>query len=204
MIYNVSDTTLYLLGENINNVAVIGHTQGANNSTFTHFLNPRTPQSLDAAPGNLVSEASVCELLDICVLFYYSAGHKYIIKVAAVRDEIATLNEVLKETKYYREDIERRLIAIEQHTNVCMNENHQHVMSELRAKFSQRQNVFAVSALVKIVFHLVIKLLTTIFREIVNFNDKFGVPFIFLLFISTGALHIAGTETSLASSRSTE
>ncbi|TDG39653.1 hypothetical protein AWZ03_013926 [Drosophila navojoa] len=140
---NEVDTTLYLLGENINNVAVIGHTQGANNSTFTHFLNPRTPQTTDAGPGNLASEASLCELLDICVLFYYSAGHKYIVKIASVRDEIATLNEVLKETKYYREDIERRLLALEQHTSVCMNENHQHVMSELRSKFSQRQNVFA-------------------------------------------------------------
>lgn len=125
-------------------MAVIGHAQGAHNSTFTHFLSPRTTQN-DTAPGNLSTEASVCELLDICVLFYYSAGHKYIVKVASVRDEIATLNEVLKETKYYREDIERKLLALEEHANVCMNENHQEIMSELRSKFSQRQNVFAVS-----------------------------------------------------------
>ncbi|EDV91344.1 E3 ubiquitin-protein ligase RNF123 isoform X2 [Drosophila grimshawi] len=137
------DTTLYLLGENINNVAVVGHTQGANNSTFTHFLNPRMPQNPDTAPGNSSMESSVCELLDICVLFYYSAGHKYIVKIASVRDEIAMLNEVLKETKYYREDIERKLLTLEQHANVCMNDNHQHIMSELRTKFSQRQNVFA-------------------------------------------------------------
>ncbi|XP_060645573.1 E3 ubiquitin-protein ligase RNF123 [Drosophila nasuta] len=140
---NEVDTTLYLLGENINNMAVIGHAQGANHSTFAHFLNPRVTVNSDAAPGNSTTETSVCELLDICILFYYSAGHKYIVKIASVRDEIATLNEVLMETKYYREDIERKLIALEEHANVCMNENHQHVMTELRLKFSQRQNVFA-------------------------------------------------------------
>lgn len=134
-----------MLGENINNMAVIGHAQGAQNSTFTHFLNPRIAANTDAPPGNSTTEASVCELLDICVLFYYSAGHKYIVKIASVRDEIATLNDVLKETKYYREDIERKLMVLEEHANVCMNENHQEVMSELRLKFSQRQNVFAVS-----------------------------------------------------------
>lgn len=122
----------------------MGHTQGANNTTYTHFLNPRPSASNDSNPGNLDMEASLCELLDLCIIFYYSAGHKYIVKIASVRDEIAALNEVLKETKYYREDIERKLVALEQHANVCMNENHQHVMGELRSKFSQRQNVFAV------------------------------------------------------------
>lgn len=140
---NEVDTTLYLLGENINNVQVVGHTQGANNTTYTHFLSPRPSGSNDSNPGNLDMEASLCELLDLCIIFYYSAGHKYIVKIASVRDEIAALNEVLKETKYYREDIERKLVALEQHANVCMNENHQHVMGELRSKFSQRQNVFA-------------------------------------------------------------
>ncbi|XP_034661955.1 E3 ubiquitin-protein ligase RNF123 [Drosophila subobscura] len=140
---NEMDTTLYLLGENVNNVAVIGHTQGTNNSTFTHFLNPRTNQGGEATPGNADAEASLCELLDLCIIFYYSAGHKYIVKIASVRDEIAALNDVLKETKYYREDVERKLLALEQHANVCMNDGHQHVMGELRAKFSQRQNVFA-------------------------------------------------------------
>ncbi|XP_065723172.2 E3 ubiquitin-protein ligase RNF123 [Drosophila suzukii] len=140
---NEVDTTLYLLGENINNVAVVGHTQGASNTTYTHFLNPRHSGATDSSPGNADMEASLCELLDLCIIFYYSAGHKYIVKIATVRDEIAALNEVLKETKFYREDIERKLGALEQHANVCMNENHQHVMSELRSKFSQRQNVFA-------------------------------------------------------------
>ncbi|KAH8236558.1 hypothetical protein KR026_005614 [Drosophila bipectinata] len=140
---NEVDTTLYLLGENINNVQVVGHTQGANNTTYTHFLNPRPSGSTDSAPGNVDMESSLCEILDLCIIFYYSAGHKYIVKIAAVRDEIAALNEVLKETKFYREDIERKLVALEQHANVCMNENHQHVMGELRSKFSQRQNVFA-------------------------------------------------------------
>ncbi|XP_017110333.1 E3 ubiquitin-protein ligase RNF123 [Drosophila elegans] len=140
---NEVDTTLYLLGENINNVAVVGHTQGASNSTYTHFLNPRPSNSAESTPGNADMEISLCELLDLCIIFYYSAGHKYIVKIATVRDEIAALNEVLKETKFYREDIERKLVALEQHANVCMNENHQHVMGELRSKFSQRQNVFA-------------------------------------------------------------
>ncbi|EDW84144.1 uncharacterized protein Dwil_GK13978 [Drosophila willistoni] len=141
---NEVDTTLYLLGENINNVPVIGHTQGGNSGgTFTHFLNPRASQNTETSFGNVDSAKGVCELLDICVIFYYSAGHKYIVKIASVRDEIAALNDVLKETKYYREDIERKLVALEQHANVCMNESHQHVMAELRSKFSQRQNVFA-------------------------------------------------------------
>ncbi|XP_020813353.1 E3 ubiquitin-protein ligase RNF123 isoform X1 [Drosophila serrata] len=143
---NDVDTTLYLLGENINNVAVVGHAQGGNNTTtYTHYLNPRAngPPVVNSAPGNADMEASLCELLDLAIIFYYSAGHKYIVKIASVRDEIAALNEVLKETKYYREDIERKLVALEQHATVCMNENHQHVMGELRTKFSQRQNVFA-------------------------------------------------------------
>ncbi|XP_030375899.1 E3 ubiquitin-protein ligase RNF123 [Scaptodrosophila lebanonensis] len=140
---NEVDTTLYLLGENINNVAVIGHTQGSNNTTFTHFLNPRLMPNSEVGTGNIDTEISLCELLDVCIIFYYSAGHKYIVKISSVRDEIAALNEVLKETKYYREDIERKLVALEEHANVCMNENHTHVMAELRSKFSQRQNVFA-------------------------------------------------------------
>lgn len=162
---------------------MIGHTQGANNSTFTHFLNPRIAQNADTAPGSLSSEASVCELLDICVLFYYSAGHKYIVKIAGVRDEIATLNEVLRETKYYREDIERKLMALEQHANVCMNDNHHHIMSELRSKFSQRQNVFAVSDHLRLSFN--------------SLTYYFMVP-------STDTFHIAGKETSLAACCSTE
>ena len=49
------------------------------------------------------------------------------------------------ETKYYREDVEKKLQALEEHASVCMNEQHSHVMGELRTKFSQRENVFAVS-----------------------------------------------------------
>ncbi|XP_017143160.1 E3 ubiquitin-protein ligase RNF123 [Drosophila miranda] len=133
---------LYLLGENGNDVALIAHTQGGN-TTFTQFLSPRGNQGAEAPPGNVDIEASLCDLLDLCIMFYYSAGHKYIVKIGSVRDEIAALNDVLKETKYYREDIERKLLALEQHANVCMNDAHQNVMGELRSKFGQRQNVFA-------------------------------------------------------------
>ncbi|ALC46914.1 CG6752 [Drosophila busckii] len=140
---NEMDTTLYLLGENINNVTVVGHTQGNANPPMTQFLNTRPTAVPDAAPGNVTSDTSICELLDVSIIFYYTAGHKYIVKIAGVRDEIATLNEVLRETKYYREDIERKLMTLEQHASVCMNDSHQHVMSELRSKFSLRQNVFA-------------------------------------------------------------
>lgn len=61
-----------------------------------------------------------------------------------MRDEIAALNDVLLETKYYREDVEKKLQALEDHASVCMNDQHSHVVSELRTKFSQRENVFAV------------------------------------------------------------
>lgn len=66
-------------------------------------------------------------------------------KIASVRDEIAALNEVIMETKQYREDVERKLKALEEHASVCMNENHTHIVADLKQKFSQRENVFAVS-----------------------------------------------------------
>lgn len=66
-------------------------------------------------------------------------------QIASVRDEIAALNDVLLETKFYREDVEKKLQVLEDHASVCMDEQHTHVVSELRTKFSQRENVFAVS-----------------------------------------------------------
>lgn len=64
-----------------------------------------------------------------------------------MRDEIAALNEVLRETKFYREDVERKLKVLEDHASVCMNENHSSIVSDLKQKFSQRENVFAVSGI---------------------------------------------------------
>lgn len=40
--------------------------------------------------------------------------------------------------------MEKKLQALEDHASVCMNDQHTHVVSELRTKFGQRENVFAV------------------------------------------------------------
>lgn len=50
-------------------------------ATFTHFFNPRLNPVPDASPGNSNTESSISEMFDICVLYYYSVGHKYIVKV---------------------------------------------------------------------------------------------------------------------------
>ncbi|XP_046805670.1 E3 ubiquitin-protein ligase RNF123 isoform X2 [Lucilia cuprina] len=131
-----------LTADTINNISIIGRPAG-NSATFTSFINPRVNNTLEITAGNSDNESSLFQLLDLCVLYYYCVGHKYIVKIASVRDEIAALNDVLLETKYYREDVEKKLQALEDHASVCMNDQHSHVVSELRTKFSQRENVFA-------------------------------------------------------------
>ncbi|KAM7363066.1 kip1 ubiquitination-promoting complex subunit 1 isoform 2-T2 [Cochliomyia hominivorax] len=131
-----------LTADTINNISIIGRSAGAS-STFTSFINPRVNTNMEIMPGNSDTESSLFQLLDLCILYYYCVGHKYIVKIASVRDEIAALNDVLVETKFYREDVEKKLQALEDHASVCMNDQHSHVVSELRTKFSQRENVFA-------------------------------------------------------------
>ncbi|XP_061398037.1 E3 ubiquitin-protein ligase RNF123 [Musca vetustissima] len=131
-----------LTGESLNSVSIVSRPIG-NSTAFTTFLNPRINQVFEVKPGNSRTDASLYDLLDLCVLYYYCVGHKYIVKIASVRDEIAALNDVLLETKYYREDVEKKLQVLEDHASVCMDEQHTHVVSELRTKFSQRENVFA-------------------------------------------------------------
>ncbi|XP_017466845.1 PREDICTED: E3 ubiquitin-protein ligase RNF123 [Rhagoletis zephyria] len=135
------DPSMFLTTTNLNNIAVVGP-QGPS-ATFTHFFNPRLNPLPEASPGNCDAESSLSELFDICVLYYYSLGHKYTVKISSVRDEIAALNEVLRETKFYREDVERKLKVLEEHASVCMNENHCNIVTDLKQKFSQRENVFA-------------------------------------------------------------
>ncbi|XP_011189510.2 E3 ubiquitin-protein ligase RNF123 [Zeugodacus cucurbitae] len=136
------DPSMFLTTTNLNNIAIVG-AQGGPAATFTHFFNPRLNPMPDASPGNSNTESSLSEMFDICVLYYYSVGHKYIVKISSVRDEIAALNEVLRETKFYREDVERKLKVLEDHASVCMNENHSSIVADLKQKFSQRENVFA-------------------------------------------------------------
>ncbi|XP_013113066.2 E3 ubiquitin-protein ligase RNF123 isoform X2 [Stomoxys calcitrans] len=138
VIVRVTDLT----AESITNVSMAGGPL-SNSTALTTLLNPRLNQVFELKPGNSNTEASLYDLLDLCVLYYYCVGHKYIVKIASVRDEIAALNDVLLETKFYREDVEKKLQVLEDHASVCMDEQHSHVVSELRTKFSQRENVFA-------------------------------------------------------------
>uniref|UniRef100_W8AXB6 RING-type E3 ubiquitin transferase n=1 Tax=Ceratitis capitata TaxID=7213 RepID=W8AXB6_CERCA len=135
------DPSMFLTTTNLNNIGIVGAQGPA--ATFTHFFNPRLNPEPNASPGNSDAESSLSELFDICVLYYYSVGHKYIVKISSVRDEIAALNEVLRETKFYREDVERKLKVLEDHASVCMNDNHSNIVADLKQKFSQRENVFA-------------------------------------------------------------
>ena len=75
-------------------------------------------------------------------------------QIATVRDEIAALNDIMVETKHYREDVEKKLKVLEDHASVCMNDSHSHVVADLKAKFSQRENVFAVSFYKKYIFKI--------------------------------------------------
>lgn len=65
-------------------------------------------------------------------------------KITAVRDEIAGLNEILNETKFYREDVTTRLRTLEEHTGNGFSAMHNHIASELKNKFDQREIVFVV------------------------------------------------------------
>uniref|UniRef100_A0A1A9VGU9 RING-type E3 ubiquitin transferase n=1 Tax=Glossina austeni TaxID=7395 RepID=A0A1A9VGU9_GLOAU len=130
-----------IAADTLNNIS-IGRPGGATTTTFTTFLNPRVTQVFEVTPGNCGTEVSLCELLDLCVLYYYAVGHKYIVKIASVRDEIAALNDALSETKYYRETVAKKLQIIEDHNGCCVIDYSQ-VMSELKSKFATRENVFA-------------------------------------------------------------
>ncbi|XP_037891290.1 E3 ubiquitin-protein ligase RNF123 isoform X2 [Glossina fuscipes] len=131
-----------LAADTLNNISIVGRPGGATTTTFTTFLNPRVTQVFEVTPGNCGTEVSLCELLDLCVLYYYAVGHKYIVKIASVRDEIAALNDALSETKYYRETVAKKLQMIEDHNGCCVIDYSQ-VMSELKSKFAIRENVFA-------------------------------------------------------------
>lgn len=58
----------------------------SNTGPFAHFFNTRMNPLVEAAPGNCATENSLYELLDICILFYYAVGHKYIVKVKVLID----------------------------------------------------------------------------------------------------------------------
>ncbi|XP_037951834.1 E3 ubiquitin-protein ligase RNF123 isoform X2 [Teleopsis dalmanni] len=139
----ISDATLIL---NIGNRApapTINRIPQSVTATFTHYFNPRAQPTVQPSPSTITANESLCELLDTCVLFYYSVGHKYIMKITTARDEIAVLNEVLRETKGYRENIEKKLKIVEAHATVCLDETHCHQFADLTQKFGLRENVFA-------------------------------------------------------------
>ncbi|XP_055377471.1 E3 ubiquitin-protein ligase RNF123 [Condylostylus longicornis] len=93
--------------------------------------------------GDADSRQSLSELLDLSIIYYYAVGHKHIVKIASIRDEIANLTDVLLETKRCREDIEENVQALSNVAGNGFNTVQNEILNELKGKFGQRSSVFA-------------------------------------------------------------
>ncbi|CAD7092671.1 unnamed protein product [Hermetia illucens] len=96
-------SAMFLISGNLNTFSIAGRAHG-----FGMERRQET-RTLPITPGNSNSGRSLSELLDLAIIYYYSVGHKYVVKIAAIRDEIASLNDILSETTVHQQNVEKDL-----------------------------------------------------------------------------------------------
>uniref|UniRef100_A0A8D8BCF2 E3 ubiquitin-protein ligase RNF123 n=1 Tax=Culex pipiens TaxID=7175 RepID=A0A8D8BCF2_CULPI len=94
--------------------------------------------------GNVDARMSICELLDCCVIFYYSVAHKYVVMIADLRDNISHLSDILLETKTNCDDVVHNLEELKRAGAAGYSKAHEELMQELDTRFGQRKSIFAV------------------------------------------------------------
>lgn len=87
---------------------------------------------------------SICELLDCCVIFYYSVAHKYVVMIADLRDNISHLSDILLETKTNCDDVVHNLEELKRAGAAGYSKAHEELIQELDTRFGQRKSIFAV------------------------------------------------------------
>lgn len=119
-------------------------------------------------PGNMDEYASLTNLLDCCVLYYYAVAHKYIImvgelnrkqfqynsfnivpfscctssQIADLRDSIGILSEILKETNTTHEELTKTVTALSEDS--ALKSIYDEVLKNLHESVENRKSVFTV------------------------------------------------------------
>ena len=65
--------------------------------------------------------------------------------MVAIRDEIGSLNDVLLETKKYRNDVEQNIKNLGDLSDDKSSEIHRNILTELQDRYTKREQVFSVS-----------------------------------------------------------
>lgn len=96
------------------------------------------------SPGNVDNHKSICEIIDLSIMFYHSVAYKYVVMIADLRDNISHLSNILLETKNCRDEVSKNL---EDYKNSVegFSSQHDEILRELSERFCERKNIFAVS-----------------------------------------------------------
>lgn len=94
--------------------------------------------------GPIDAYTSLNEMLDCSIFYYYSVAHKYIVMIADLRDNIATLSNILLETKVCSDEILETISGVRGASEKA-DMHCQDIMNEIVNRFGQRKSVFAVS-----------------------------------------------------------
>jgi Kip1 ubiquitination-promoting complex protein 1 len=120
----------------------------SNNDSGTYSLvrNVRNDTNHDepVSSGNIDNHKSICELVDCCIMFYYSVAYKYVVMIADLRDNISHLSNILIETKHCRDEVLKNLEDFKNSIE-GVSSAHDEVLRELSERFLERKNIFAVS-----------------------------------------------------------
>ncbi|XP_055849939.1 E3 ubiquitin-protein ligase RNF123 isoform X2 [Episyrphus balteatus] len=135
------DTSILITPANLNSSSIHGQTARNTTAGVSHILY-NSHQMENPNPGNAATIQSLYELLDIGTLYYYSVGHKYIVKISSVRDELAALNDNLVRTKRSRCDVEKLVSDLTNMSISNFNAIRNEMIFELSEQFGQRENVF--------------------------------------------------------------
>lgn len=94
--------------------------------------------------GAIDAYTSLNEMLDCATFYYYSVAHKYIVMIADLRDNIATLSNILLETKVCSAEILETIEGV-RGASEKVDMHCEDIMNEIVNRFGQRKSVFAVS-----------------------------------------------------------
>lgn len=98
--------------------------------------------------GAIDAYTSLNEMLDCAIFYYYSVAHKYIVMIADLRDNIATLSNILLETKVCSDEILETIAGVRGRSAEA-DSKCEDIMNEIVNRFGQRKSVFAVSDFIR-------------------------------------------------------